>query len=307
MRHGRDDGDVGARCQRQVMRGLVVRAFDGFGPARVDDDQLRALAQPLLHAGGEDRVPGMGVGADDHDDIGLFDAVEILRAGRGAIGLAQAIAGGRMADAGAGVGVVVAEHRAGQFLDEVGLFVGAARRGDDAHRLAAVFRLDRLHPGGGEVHRLGPGDFAPGLVDGFADHRLEDAVLVAGVAIGEASLHAGMAAVGLAVLVGRHADQFIAAHFGLEAAADAAIGAGGDDAAVRRADVDHRLFLQGRRRAGLHAGAAGDAIRGERVVGLGAEGHAAVEAPAFDGQRKGALHLLARADAALQTMHFAGS
>ena len=82
------------------------------------------------------------VGADDHDDVGVLDRVEILRAGRGAEGLAEAVAGRRMADAGAGVDIVVAEAGADQLLDEIGLLVGAARRGDAADRVLAVLVLD---------------------------------------------------------------------------------------------------------------------------------------------------------------------
>ncbi len=203
-----------------------------------------------------------------------------------------------MADARAGIRVVVHEHGAGQLLHEVGLFVRAAAGGDDAYRLTAVFRLDALHPVGGKRHRLGPGHLATRIGDRVPDHRLQDAVLVRGIAIGKAALDAGMAPVGLAVLVRGHADQFIPPHFRLEAAAHPAIGAGGDDAAVGRADLDHRLFLQGRGRAGLHAGAATDAIAGQRVVGLGAKGHAAVKAAAFERQGEGALHLLTRPHAA---------
>ena len=51
-------------------------------------------------------------------------------------------------------------------------------------------------------------------------------------------------------------------------------------------------------RAGLHAGAAGDAFRGEEVL-VHAGDDAAVEAAALDGQREGALHLLAGAHAAV--------
>jgi hypothetical protein len=76
-----------------------------------------------------------------------------------------------------------------------------------ADRALAVLEL----PFGGirlaKGDRLLPGDLAPGLVDRLADHRVEDAVLVVGVAPGEAALDAGMAAIGLAVLVGHHADQ----------------------------------------------------------------------------------------------------
>jgi hypothetical protein len=122
----------------QVMRRLDMGRFHQVDAARVDHDQLRALPQPLLQPRGEDRVAVGRVRADD-DQTTSGDAVEILRAGGGAEGLAKAVAGGRMADPCAGVGVVVAEHRAGQFLHEEGLLVGAAARGDHADRLAAVF------------------------------------------------------------------------------------------------------------------------------------------------------------------------
>ena len=83
----------------------------------------------------------------------------------------------------------------------------------------------------------------PRVIDAVADHRVQDAVLMAGVAVGETALDAGVAAVGLAVLVGGHADQFVAAHFGFEGAADATVGAGGDHRMRRGADLDDRLFL----------------------------------------------------------------
>ena len=72
----------------------------------------------------------------------MFDRVEILGAGRGAEGGGKAIAGRRMADPGAGVDIVVAKAGADQLLDEIGLLVGAARRGDAADRLAAIGGLD---------------------------------------------------------------------------------------------------------------------------------------------------------------------
>jgi len=54
-----------------------------------------------------------------------------------------------MADARAGVDVVVAERRANQLLDEERLFVRAARRGDAADGVAAVLRLDAPELAGG--------------------------------------------------------------------------------------------------------------------------------------------------------------
>ena len=81
-------------------------------------------------------------------------------------------------------------------------------------------------------------DLAPRIGDLLADHRLEDALLVGGVAPGEAALDAGMAAIGLAVLVRHHAHDLLAPHLGLEGAADAAIGAGGDHRMLGLADLD---------------------------------------------------------------------
>src|SRR6185369_853412 len=145
------------------------------------------------------------------------------------------------ADPGAGIDVVVAEGGTDQLLNEIGLFVGAARRGDAADRTPAILRLKPLELGSGVIDRLLPGNLLPGIGDLGADHRLGDAVLVGRIAPGEAALHAGMAVVRAAILVGHHAHDFGAAHLGLEGAPDAAIGAGGDDAVLRLALLDDRL------------------------------------------------------------------
>jgi hypothetical protein len=49
-----------------------------------------------------------------------------------------------MADPGAGINIVVAKTGADKFLDEVSLFIGAARRGDVTDRVLAVFAWMRL-------------------------------------------------------------------------------------------------------------------------------------------------------------------
>ena len=85
VRHRVDHGDVGAGPQRQVVVGLDVRrAVDQVDAARVDDDQLGAVAQAPLHVRGEHRVGVGRVGADDHDHVGVLDGVEVLGAGGGA-------------------------------------------------------------------------------------------------------------------------------------------------------------------------------------------------------------------------------
>ena len=201
-------------------------------PARIDDDQPRALAQAPLHLRSEHRMRVGRIGADDHDHVGVLHRIEILRAGRSAERGLEAVAGGRMADARAGIHVVIAECGADHLLHQVGLFVGAARRSDAADRIAPVLRLDALELAGGVADGFFPGHFAPRIGDLGADHGLQNAILVRRVAPREAALHAGVAVVRLAVLVRHHADHFVALHLGFERAAHAAIGAGGDDAVL---------------------------------------------------------------------------
>ena len=45
-----DHGDVGAWLERQMVVGLDMRGAHEVDTARIEDDQLGALAQPLLHA-----------------------------------------------------------------------------------------------------------------------------------------------------------------------------------------------------------------------------------------------------------------
>ena len=237
-----------------------------------------------------------GIGADHQNDVGVVDRVEVLRARRCAVGLAQTVAGGRVADPGAGVDIVVAERGAHHLLHHPDFLVGAARRGDAADGRPAVALLDVLQALGGVFDGLVPADFAPGVVGGLADHRRGDPVPVVGVAPGEAALDAGMAVVRLAVLVRHHAHHHVALNLGAERAADTAVRAGGVDAAVGYAVLHHRLLDQRGGGAGLHAGAAGDAFGIEEFVGAG--GDLGAEAAAVDGQRERALDLVAGAHAA---------
>src|SRR5262249_34189499 len=236
------------------------------------------------------------VGADHDHAVGLLDAVEVLRARRFAERGLEPVAGRRVADARAGVDVVVAERGAHQLLHEVGLLVGAARTGDRADRAAAVLRLDALDLRRRVRDRLLPGHLAPRIGDARADHRLPDTVLVRRVAPREAALHARMAVVRLAVLVRHHAHDLGALHLGAERAADAAVGTGRHHRVVGLAVVVQRLLHQRRRRARLHAGAARPALAVEEVGRTG--GDLRLETAPLHRQRERALHLLARAHAA---------
>src|SRR5262249_61869953 len=103
-------------------------------------------------------------------------------------------------------------------------------------------------------------DLAPRLADLGADHRLEDAVGVRGVADRETPLDARVTVIRMAVLVRHHAHDLLALHLRAERAADAAVGACRRDAVLGLALLDQRFLRQRGSRAGLHAGTAGDAF-----------------------------------------------
>ena len=117
------------------------------------------------------------------------------------------------------------------------------------------------------------------------------------VADREAAFDAGMAVIGVAVLVRHHAHELLALHLGAERAADAAIGAGRDRAVLGRAYREQRFLDQRAGRTGLHAGAARDALRIHERIVL-ARGDLRQESAALDRQRERALLLVAGAHAA---------
>jgi hypothetical protein len=101
-----------------VIVGLDVRRLHQRNRARIDHDEFRAGAQATLHLRREHGMRLGGTGADDHDHVGVLHRDELLRARGFAHGVFQAVAGGRMADARAGVDVVGAEGRAHQLLHQ---------------------------------------------------------------------------------------------------------------------------------------------------------------------------------------------
>ncbi len=103
--------------------------------------------------------------------------------------------------------------------------------------------------------------------------------------------------VGMAVHVRHHAYHFLALHLGAERAADSAVGAGRGDAVLGLTLLDEGFLGKGCRGASLHAGAAGNALRIHEGYVL-ARGHRGLETTILDGQREGALLLIAGAHAA---------
>jgi len=100
------------------------------------------------------------------------------------------------------------------------------------------FALDAPQLAGGVADRLLPRDLAPLVTDALADHRLDDPVGVCGVTVGETALDARVSVVGATVTRRSHAHHLhvrtLAAQFRLQAAADAAVGAGRAHGALRR-------------------------------------------------------------------------
>ena len=170
VRHGRQNRDIGAGAERQMVLRLNMRGTDKIGAARINDNQLGPLAQPPLHPAGKDGVTVRRVGADDEDDVCVLYAVKILRARRRPKGRFQTIARGGVADTCARIDIVVAKARADQFLDEESFLIGAAGRRDAAQRIATIFGADPLEFGCCIVKGLIPADFTPRIADRGADH-----------------------------------------------------------------------------------------------------------------------------------------
>src|SRR6185312_5411310 len=213
----------------------------------------------------------------------------------------QAVTGRGVAHPGTGIDVIVAEGYPHHLLHEESLLVGAARRGDPADGVAAIFRLDAPDLAGCVTDRLLPRDLPPFVADGLAEHGLELAIRMRRIAESKPALHTGVPVIGMAVTIGRHAHDLgsiaTASDLGLEAAAHAAVGAGRGDGALRLTEADHRLLHQGRGWTGLDARPAGDALGLEERLVL-AGGNLGGQAAALDGEREGPLHLIAGAHAA---------
>ena len=149
-----------------------MRGADQIDLARVDHDEFCTLAQALLHARCEYR---MGVGwvcANEQNDIGVFDRLEVLRAGGSTEGVAQAETGRRVAHACARVDVVVSKCCAHHLLHHEHFFVGATRRTNCADRVEAVLGLNCLQACCGERNGFLEGNLLPFIRDGFANHWL---------------------------------------------------------------------------------------------------------------------------------------
>ena len=190
-------------------------------------------------------------------------------------------------------------------MNQVGFFVGAARRSNAAHRIFAVFGLNALDALRCIAQGFIPAHFFPRIADAVSDHGRGDAVLVRGVTPSKAPFHTRMAFVGFAVFPRHHANHGVAFHFCFEATSYTAVSAGGDDAVLGLTQLDDRFFLQRGGGTSLHTSATGHAIAlHERLVLPWRD--TAFKAPTRDGQGKSALGFFARAHATVAHDALAG-
>ena len=97
------------------------------------------------------------VGADEQDAGRLVKVGHRVGGGAGAQGPLHAQGGGGVADPGAAVDVVGADHYPKKLLHQVVFFVGAAGGGDAGQGIRAVAILDLLEAAGAIVQGLVPG------------------------------------------------------------------------------------------------------------------------------------------------------
>ena len=148
VRHRGQQGDVGARLQRQMVVGFDVGRAHEIGAARIGDDELGAGTQPRFIRLAKTGWPSVGLAPMTRMTSQCSTESKSCVPADFAEGGLQAIARRRMADAGAGIDVVDAEALADKLLHEEDIFVRAARRRDAADRALAILRLDAAEFGG---------------------------------------------------------------------------------------------------------------------------------------------------------------
>ena len=274
MHDGVEQRHVARRLELQHVGGVLAHRL----PARIDDDELGAALRRLFEEGRGHRMILGGIGADDHDHVGMLDLVE----GRGHRAGADAVDQRRhrrgVTEPRAVIDIVGAEAGADQLLEQIGLFVGAFGRAEAGDGLAAMGLGDPGEARGGKVQRLVPARFAEmgigiGGIDihafgeaGLADQRRHQPLRIGHIVEAEAALDAKPVLVGVAVAA-LHEGDLLVLDLIADLTADAAIGTDRVNLAIDRAAaalgdrIDDRFRHQRAGRAGLHAFAAGDAGR----------------------------------------------
>ena len=159
-----DDGVEHRVQHRDIAAGLEREMFVGMPrqrlPARIHHDQLGAALGRVLEVGRGNRMVHGGIGADHDDDFGIHGGRERRRHRAGVQAFHQGCDRGSVAQPGAVIDIVGAETGAHQFLEQIGLFVGALGRAETGQRLDTLFVADFDEAFRGDIERLFPRRFA---------------------------------------------------------------------------------------------------------------------------------------------------
>ena len=226
---------IGARLQPQEQ--IVVA--DGIGPARIDHDHPRAaLLLVDEHALVQHRMAPGRIGADQHQKVRLVEIFITARHRVGAEG--AAVAGDRRGHAEPRIGVDIgaADKTLHQLVGDV-VILGQQLTGEiERDRARAVARDDVLEAVRDMVERVAPGHPLHGPL-AAADHRIEQPVGQAERLAERRALRAQPAEIGGMLGIARYRRPAPPVRRRQDAAADAAIGAGGADGAQVGIDGSH--------------------------------------------------------------------
>ena len=216
---------IAAGAQRQMQ----IRALAGRGPARVDDDDaaIGILRFCRQHARMQDRMAPGGVGADQHQQIGLFQIFIATGNRVAAEGALVADHAGGHAQPRIGVDIGGADKPLRELVDDVVILGEQLARNVEGHRIRPVL-ADRFAESVGDMRQRGiPAcrlsvdhglEQAPFEPDGFGQRR---------------SLGAELAEIGGMQGIAADGDRTRRVPLSQDAAADAAIGTGGLDCHAR--------------------------------------------------------------------------
>ena len=219
--HAVDPGDVGAGAVGKVQVGDPGHRH----LAGVDDHQPGALAQGAHHVGGDHRVLFRGVGPRNEDEVGVFNFLNGVGHGAGPEGAGEAGHGGGVAQSGAVVHMVGADHGAGEAHQHIVVFVGTLSGAEHGDGFGTVAGLNFGEFFGHEVQGFGPGGAAQTLAG--TDQGILQAIGVLGELIAAPAFEAESAAGNGVTAGGHHPHNPTVAHPQVEHASGAAPDAGG--------------------------------------------------------------------------------
>ena len=147
-----------------------------------------------------------------------------------------------MANTGAGIDIIGAEHRSHQLLRDVHFFIGTTRGGNASHRVFTVFGFYAFDFTGCVINCLFPANRLPFILDAFSYHGRGDSVLMGGIAPGKAPFNARVAVIGAAVFIRHHAHHFLAFHFRVEGTTHTAISTSSGHTVLRHTVIYHGFF-----------------------------------------------------------------